>query len=108
LARARRRFALESVLNDVARRKLLGNGVAHAEVEDRLAAVTTLTMRAALALFEDANRGGDVLTRLGAYGHWAQDAYQAANKGTHEGYRGDLAALQRDTRKLVDKLRTAP
>jgi hypothetical protein len=102
------RLALEAVLNDVVRRKLLAQGVPHTDVEDRLAAVTTLTMRAALAMFGDDQRGGEVLPRLGAYGRWAQDAYQAANKGAHDGYSGDLIGLAKDTEQLVDKLRTTP
>lgn len=102
------RLAIEAVLNDVVRRKLLGQGTAHDEVEDRLVAVTTLNKRAALALFGDEERGGDVLSRLGAYGKSAQDAYQAANKGTHDGYGGDLIRLVKDAEQLVEKLRTAP
>ncbi len=98
---------MEAVLNDVIRRKLLDSGVPHATVEDEIATVTTLTMRAALALFGDASRGSEVLSRLGAYGRWAQDAYQAANKGAHEGYAGDLSTLVRDTSRLVEKLRVA-
>jgi hypothetical protein len=102
------RLAIEAVLNDVARRKLLAAGTGHAEVEERLAGITTLNKRAALALFGDDDRAGEVLTRLGTYGKWAQDAYQAANKGTHDGKVGDLFQLARDTERLVDKLRTAP
>jgi recombinational DNA repair ATPase RecF len=102
------RHALEATFNDVVRRKQIGDGVAHAEVEDRLAAVTTLNTRAALAFFGDAQRGGEVLSRLGAFGRWAQDAYQACNRGSHDVYAADLPTLVRDTRQLVEKLRTIP
>jgi hypothetical protein len=98
------RLALEAVLNDMIRRKLYAHGVAHDEVEEQIAAVTTLNTRSALALFGDASRGGDVLTRLGAFGNSARDVYQGANKGVHDGYAGDLPRLVRDTRQLVEQL----
>lgn len=102
------RLAIEAVLNDVIRRKLLLTGVSHASVEEQLAAVTTLNTRAALAFFGDAKKGGEVLSRLGAYGPWAQDAYQTCNKHSHDAYGGGLDNLVRDTRRLVEKLRTSP
>lgn len=102
------RLALEAVLNEVIRRKGLANGTSHHDIEAQVQSVTTLTTRAALALFGDSSKGAEVLPRLGAYGKNARDAYQASNKGVHEGYPGDLKALVQDTRHLVEKLRTAP
>ncbi len=100
------RLAIEATLNDVIRRKLLSTGVSHASVEEQLEAVTTLNTRAALAFFGDSKKGGEVLTRLGMYGSWAQDAFQTCNKNAHDAYGGALDNLVRDTRKLVEKLRT--
>ncbi len=59
----------------------------------------------ALALFDDPDRGGDVLGRLNnAYGAWAADAYQACRRGVHGGYTGDLPRLVRDVRTLTGRL----
>jgi hypothetical protein len=99
------RLAIEAILSDIARRKLLRKGVAHEDVEHRVDECTTMTKLAALALFEDENKGGEVLSRLGTYGKPAVDAFQIANKGAHEGHGGDLVSFVRDAEALVTGLR---
>ncbi|MBM3673043.1 MAG: hypothetical protein FJW86_12810 [Actinobacteria bacterium] len=98
------RHALEAVLNEISRRKLFAAGAGHDEVEERLVGVTTLTTRAALALFGDEDRGGEVMSRLNTFGGWAGDVFKACNKGSHDAYAGDLKGFVRDAEKLVEKL----
>jgi hypothetical protein len=101
------RMALEAAFAEVFRRSRLRAGDSHQAVEDRLLATSTsLTARAALALFGDAERGGEVLTKLNGWGgRWAGDTYQACNKGAHGRYEHDVAALIGDTERLVGKIR---
>jgi hypothetical protein len=101
------RMALESAFAEAYRRARLCAGDSHQFVEDRLLATSTsLTARAALALFGDADRGGEVLTKLNGWGgRWAADTYQACNKGAHGSYEHDVAGLIGDTERLIGKIR---
>jgi hypothetical protein len=101
------RVALESAFAEAYRRARLCAGDPHQVVEDRLLATSTsLTGRAALALFGDPDRGGEVLTKLNGWGgRWAGDTYQACNKGAHGAYEHDVAALIGDTERLIAKIR---
>jgi len=58
------RLALEAVCTDVVRRRRLLRGEAHAEVERVLSEAGHLTRLAALALYDDVERGRQVLERL--------------------------------------------
>jgi recombinational DNA repair ATPase RecF len=99
------RLAIESACTDVARRRLLGRGVRHDEVERRLLASRTLSRHAALALFEDPERAGEVLRYLtNRFGGWAADTFKATNKGTHMGMDGDLRGLVDRTDRLTKEL----
>lgn len=100
------RLGLESVLADVARRRLLNEGRSHTDVEDALRSCTTLATRGALAFFGDSSRGGDVLGKVNSFARKYGDTWQACNKGAHEGYDGDLVGLTRSARELAGKLRT--
>ena len=66
-----------------------------------------MTTFLALAMFDDPNRGGDVIGRLKQWGGDPfVDAYQAANKGAHAGYRGGPPEfLVKDTEKLCLRIR---
>ena len=99
------RLAVEAAFTDAIRRKQLSAGRRHADVEADLEKADKLTKRAALALFGDASRGGDVLPHLNAWGHSAADTYRALNKGAHDGYRGDLRSLISQTRRLTETIR---
>ena len=99
------RLAIEAGCVEATRRRRIGRGEPHAEVEDTLRSVTRLTGFAALALFDDPARGGDVLTRINtSYGRSKADAFQAANKGSHGGFAGDLEALVRESAILAREL----
>lgn len=100
------RLAIEATFSELVRRRRLGRGDSHADVEDALLGATTLNKKAALALFDDPERTGDV---YGALGHLRSrhpvDTYKAVNKGAHGGYPGDLDTLIRDVRDLVAQVR---
>lgn len=99
------RTAVETVLVDEARRRLLDGGERHAEVERRIDGARSLMERAALALFGDKNRAGQVYSRLNTHGTWAANTFRACNEGAHGSYAGDSQELVQDTRRLVTKLR---
>lgn len=99
------RLAVEAVLTEIARRRLLATGTPHDEVERRIAGATSLNKRLALALFEDSERVQDAHKRLGMYGAEAGDTFRTLNRGAHEGYGGDLVELTRASERLVANLR---
>ena len=101
------RSALEAVFVESVRRKRLEKGQAHRDVEAELAEAGTLNKRAALALFDDTERAGDVMHRLNKFGSWAGDVFLACKKGTHTGHAGDLMTLTKDTGRLTERLRSA-
>lgn len=102
------RLAIEAGCVEAVRRRRIGRGEPHAEVEDALRAVTRLTGYAALAIFDDPARGGDVLTRINSdYGRAKGDAFQAVNKGSHGGFTGNLEALVRESAILARELADA-
>jgi predicted nuclease of predicted toxin-antitoxin system len=98
------RLAVEASFTEAIRRRQLRAGQRHAQVEAEIDGASTLTKRAALALFGDASKGGDVLPRLHAWQRSAADTYQALNKGTHAGYRGSLRSLVSQTRQLTEMI----
>lgn len=96
------RLAVEAAFTEAIRRTQLRAGRRHAQVEAEIEAANTLTKRAALAMFADASKGGDVLSRLNAWQRSAADTYQALNKGTHQGHRGSLRSLVSQARQLTE------
>ncbi|MGH9027783.1 MAG: AAA family ATPase [Acidimicrobiia bacterium] len=99
------RQALEARFAEMTRRRRLAAGHPHAEVEELLARVDTLTGRAALALFDDGERGGDVYPWLNKQiGRWAGDVVRGCGKGAHGAYDGDVRGLVRDTERLAKAL----
>jgi hypothetical protein len=103
------RQAAEAACQEAVRRRRLGAGAPHAEVERLLEEADTLKKVAALALFDDLARTGDVLKRLNKDGGTSTgDLFQTLNSGTHKGFAGDLEALVRDSEKLANWLRERP
>ena len=87
------------------RRRRISRGDLHGDVEQVLASTNRLTVFAALALFDDENRGGDVLPRISStFGAKAADAFQASKEGVHEPVAADLRDLVRDVAILARKL----
>ena len=80
------RNALEAACTDAFRRRRLLRGAIHRDVELALESATTLTAKAALALFDDSARGGDVLSGINSrYGRSAGDTFKDCNSGSHLG-----------------------
>jgi hypothetical protein len=102
------RGAIEAACTEVVRRRRLGRGEHHAAVEQLLLGLTTSKQRAALALFDDPRRAGDVYTGLNRFGRWAGTAFRAANEGAHGEYAGDLPKLVRDATDLAKRIRALP
>ncbi len=66
--------------------------------------VGKLTTLAALAFFDDRERGSEVMARLNKYGGWAGDAFKQCNEGAHKEYAGDLKQLINDSEKLAERI----
>lgn len=75
----------------------MARGVPHDEIEAAVASSRRLTTTVALAVFDDAERGGEVLGWPGRRGHRAVDAYRACREGVHGAYLADLPGLVADT-----------
>lgn len=99
------RSALEAACQEAVRARRLAAGARHADVERALIDAHTLNQVAALALFDNPDRGDQVIPRLRRYGPWAVDAFRAARSGTHAGYQGDLRSLVSATGRLARELR---
>jgi ABC-type lipoprotein export system ATPase subunit len=99
------RLAVEAAFTNAYLRKHLRAGDEHAAIEESLAGADRLTKLAALAMFDDAGKGGDVLSTLNRrLGTYAATAYKACNTGTHHGYDGDLLSLCRDVERLSQQV----
>ncbi|MBW3651430.1 MAG: AAA family ATPase [Actinobacteria bacterium] len=99
------RLALEAACTDVVRRRRIGRGEAHGEVEDALLGTPKLAPRLALALFDDAGRASEVPAALeGRFGRSKRDVYFRVNKGVHRGEEGDLVGLVRNCEALAQSL----
>jgi hypothetical protein len=102
------REAIEAACAQAVRRRRLGRGEQHATVEQLLVGLTTCKQLAALALFDDAGRAGDVYGRLNGFGRWSASAFRAVNEGAHGEYAGDLTKLIRDAHELATRIRALP
>jgi hypothetical protein len=100
------RLALEAACMEMVRRRRLGRGEAHAEVERTLAGAGRLTQLAALALFDDVEREGDALPRIDREaGSPMADAFRRCDEETHEIQPGASIDLVRQAGKLAAWLR---
>lgn len=100
------RSALEAACHRVIWRRRLAGGERHADIEAAIdGAARRLTTIFAMALFDDADRGRDVLTTLNrSYGRRSGDAFLACKQGVHGSYKNDLTRLVKDTRALAEAL----
>ena len=69
-------------------------------MEALLAGITGTKSLAALALFDDEDRAGEVLPRLNKESKASADTFRAVNEGSHEALRGDILDVVRNTEKL--------
>ncbi|MXZ70762.1 MAG: AAA family ATPase [Acidobacteria bacterium] len=100
------RLALEAACTEVVRRRRIGRGEAHAAVEETLTDARKLLQKLALALFDDAERAGDVLPSINAkWGRSAGDAVTWSNRGSHDPIpAAQLEPLVDDTSRTVRSL----
>jgi predicted ATPase len=101
------RTALEAALLEPARRRLLGAGLPHTEIEQHITKARKLTELASLALYGEADRVGEAMTDLArAYGTQATDHIRWCNKGTHEAVPvDDVEEIIRRTADLAKAVR---
>lgn len=99
------RAAIEAACIEVVRRRRIGAGEPHAEVEQLIDANPSLNARMALALWNDPSRGGEVANRVRSWGQGVADAWGISNRGAHAGYGGDLMELVRNARVLCRRIR---
>jgi DNA repair exonuclease SbcCD ATPase subunit len=103
------RMGLEAACMEAIRRRRLGRGESHQEVERLLESATRLTVLVSWTLFDDGERGGEVMATLNKrFGKWAGDVFKMLNKGAHQGYEGDLLQLVRDAESLSTKIQELP
>jgi hypothetical protein len=98
------RLAVEAAFTEAFWRRQLRAGERHADIESAIEAAGPLGKRAALALFTDASKVGDVIPRLDKWDHSAADTYKALNKGAHAGHTGSLRSLISQTRELTETI----
>jgi hypothetical protein len=94
------REALEAACMDAVRRRRIGRGEAHTDVEALLAGLTGAKALAALAIFDDEKRSGDVLPRLNRESRDSADTFRIVNEGSHEKTAVPLVDLVRSAEKL--------
>jgi len=100
------RLAIEAACWEVVRRRRLLRGESFVRVEESIAEAKTLTQLVSLALYDEKDRGVEVLPRINReFGPEQGDAFKASNTGPHEGYTGDLKALTQRTSRLTEQLR---
>ena len=101
------RDGLEAACVEAVRRRRLGRGEPHSEVDDLLERTRTLKQKASLALFDETGRGGnDISERI--TGKWRRqfaNAFWDANRGAHKPFGGSLWGLMNDCQGLAERLR---
>ena len=95
------RQAIEAACMETIRRRRIGRGEPHADVEDLLASATGTKSLVALALFDDKERAGDVLPRLNKESKASADTFRAVNEGSHTAIPGDILDVVRHSEKLA-------
>ena len=91
---------------EVVRRRRLGRGEPHGVVERSLSEAGGLMRLSALALFDDVERGGDVLPRLEREaGSPLAEALKQCDEGAREVHVGAAVELVRQSSKLAAWLR---
>ncbi|MFF0232677.1 AAA family ATPase [Micromonospora sp. NPDC005254] len=100
------RSAVEAACHRTVWRTRVVRGVPHADIEAAIVdASRRLATIVAMAAFDDAEKGGEVLGWLGRrHGRRAVNAYQACREGVHGANLGDLPGLVADARLLAAAL----
>jgi len=95
------RSAVEAACHATVRRRRLGRGEHHEDVERTLEQAHKVHQLVTLALFDDVDRGVDTLPHLDRRDRRAATALPAIKEGVHRGYPGGLHELISDTERLV-------
>ena len=100
------RQSLEAACLDVIRRRRLTRGDSHDEVERLFETHGKLVPRLALALFDDAEKAGEVYASLkNRIGPWQVDTVKLCNEGAHKGFPGgDARNFVRNVEQLANEL----
>jgi hypothetical protein len=100
------RLGLEAACMEVVRRRRLSRGQPHGEVDQALGNAGRLLHLAALALFDDVARSGDVLPRLHREaGPPLAETLKQCDEGAHEVHAAAAVELVRQSSKLAAWLR---
>jgi hypothetical protein len=102
------RLAVEAACTEAVRRRRLGRGDRYAAVEELLEDVNGGKPLAALAIFDDSERAGDVLGFLNKQGREVADVFQFVNEGAHKELPVHPEDLIRNADRLAQWLRTRP
>jgi recombinational DNA repair ATPase RecF len=102
------RLAIDAACLEAIRRRRLGRGEPHAAVEALLTSLNGTKARAALALFDDEKRAGDVLPHLHKQSKDAADTFRAVNEGSHVDLPGPVIDLVHSAAKLAAWLQSRP
>ncbi len=101
------RMAVEAACAQAVRRRRLGRGSPHEEVEAALAEAHTTHALVTLALFDDPGRQADTWGRLkNQHAPWAVDLLKLLNHGTHHGWTRELHEVVHRTETLAEGLRS--
>jgi hypothetical protein len=100
------RQSVEAACVDVVRRRRLERGESHDDVEGLFETNGKLLPRLALALFDDADKAGDVYASLkNRIGPWQIDTVKLCNEGAHKGFPGgDALSFVRNVEQLANEL----
>jgi energy-coupling factor transporter ATP-binding protein EcfA2 len=99
------RHAIEAACATAVRRRRLGRGDRHVEVEAALGGAKRLYSQLSLALYDNPDQGGDVLGKIHSkWGAKRVEAVKAANAGTHEELAVDLHDLVTHSAVLAREL----
>jgi recombinational DNA repair ATPase RecF len=100
------RDAVEAACIEVVRRRRLKAGEPHADVEALLEGAQTFNKLLALALFDDAERAGDVgKTIKNKWGAEGEEVYRGAQIGAHGEFAGDLERFVSRTGSFTGNVR---
>jgi recombinational DNA repair ATPase RecF len=100
------RDAVEAACVEVVRRRRLKAGEAHADVEALVESAQTFNKLLALALFDDADRAGEVgKTIRNKWGVEGEEVYKGAQTGAHGQFEGDLERFVSRTGSFTGNVR---
>jgi hypothetical protein len=102
------RVALEAACTEAIRRRRLAKGEHHTDVERLLAGCSGTKTFVSLALFDDAQKAGDVLPRLDKESRDFANIYRMCNEGAHGVEVGARIDFIRQAEKLARWLQARP